>query len=254
MRQLRTIVCALFALAFAPAAQAETYRLQYEAAVLGVVVLGTASYELTTSASRYAARANLRTSGLARLFDQTQITATSTGTLTGAAVSWARYDISHAYANKFRRIRLDRANGAVSAQVTPAYRDLGAPAATASQQNGSFDPLSGVFALGRQIGAARACQGAVLVFDGRQHYRLAVSPIGQGTFNGGGYQGPALNCRFRYEPIAGFGANTDRSRIPVADAWFALPAQPGFAAPLRLTVPTPLGQAQLDLRGYERAP
>jgi hypothetical protein len=90
------------------------------------------------------------------------------------------------------------------------------------------------------------------VFDGRQHYRLSVSPIAQGTFNGGGYRGPALNCRFRYEAIAGFSASFDRSSIPTADAWFALPAQPGFAAPLRLTVPTPLGAAQLDLRGYER--
>jgi hypothetical protein len=110
-----------------------------------------------------------------------------------------------------------------------------------------------MFALGRQIGAARACRGAVLVFDGRQHYRLSVAARGQGNFNGGGYNGPALNCQFRYEPIAGFGASFNRSNIPVADAWFALPAQAGFAAPLRLTVPTPLGAAQLDLRGYERA-
>jgi hypothetical protein len=90
------------------------------------------------------------------------------------------------------------------------------------------------------------------VFDGRQHYRLAVSPRGQGNFNGGGYNGPALQCAFRYEPISGFSANFDRSRVPVAEAWFALPAQPGFAPPLRLTVPTPLGAAQLDLRSYER--
>jgi hypothetical protein len=233
-------------------AHAETYRLRYEAAVLGVVVLGTASYEVTASPSRYAARANLRTSGLARLFDQTEITAASTGSLAGTAISWSRYDISHAYASKFRRIQLNRAAGGVTAQIAPNYSDLGRPPATAAQQNGSFDPLTGVFALGRQIGAARSCQGSVLVFDGRQHYRLSVSPIAQGTFNGGGYQGPALNCRFRYEAIAGFSANFDRSSIPSADAWFALPAQPGFAAPLRLTVATPLGAAQLDLRGYER--
>ena len=241
------------ALLWAGAAQAETYRLRYEAAVLGVVVLGTASYEVTTTPTRYAARANLRTSGLARLFDQTQITAASTGTISDAGISWSRYDLSHAYSRKFRRIRLDRAAGGVTADIAPRYTDLGSPPATAAQQRGSFDPLSGVFALGRVIGEARACRGAVLVFDGRQHYRLSVSPIAQGRFNGGGYNGPALNCRFRYDPIAGFSANVDRSRIPVADAWFALPAQgSSFAAPLRLTVPTPLGSAQLDLRGYER--
>lgn len=253
MRLVHMAACAFVAAGMAVApAHAETYRLRYEAAVLGVVVLGTASYEVTASPTRYAARANVRTSGLARLFDQTEITATSIGLLSGAAISWSRYDISHAYASKFRRIQLNRAGGGVTAQIAPRYGDMGAPPATVAQQNGSFDPLTGVFSLGRQIGAARACRGAVLVYDGRQHYRLSVSPIAQAAFNGGGYRGPALNCRFRYQPIAGFSTNVDRSGIPVADAWFALPAQAGFAAPLRLTVPTPLGAAQLDLRGYER--
>ena len=75
MRLFSLLAFALcFGFAAAPA-RAETYRLQYEAAVLGVVVLGTASYDVTASPSRYAVRANLRTSGLARLFDQTEIAA-----------------------------------------------------------------------------------------------------------------------------------------------------------------------------------
>lgn len=251
MLRLISLVAAIFAMC-APA-RAETYRLNYEAAVLGVVVLGAASYEITASGERYAARANLRTSGLARLFDQTQISAASVGSLgSGGAIAWSRYDLSHSYSGKFRRTRLDRGAGGVTASIEPTYRNMGSPAATSAQQRGSYDPLTGVFALGRQIGVARACRGSVLVFDGRQHYRLAVAPRGQGTFNGGGYNGPALNCTFRYEPISGFSEGFDRSRIPVADAWFALPAQPGFAPPLRLTVPTPLGSAQLDLRSYER--
>lgn len=241
-----------FAVMGAPA-RAETYRLNYEAAVLGVVVLGTASYEVTASPSRYGVRANLRTSGLARLFDQTEITATSIGAVSGAAINWTRYDISHAYSRKFRRIQLNRGAGGVTAEVSPRYGDLGAPPATAAQQSASFDPLTGVFVLGRQIGAARACQGSVQVFDGRQHYRLSVAPIGQGNFNGGGYTGPALNCRFRYEAVAGFSSNFDRSAIPTASAWFAIPEGAQFAAPLRLTVATPLGQAQLDLRSYQRS-
>lgn len=246
------VVVAACAVLAAGAAKAETYRLAYEVEVLGVVVLGAASYEVTANASRYAARANLRTSGLARLFDQTEITATATGAVVGGDVSWARYDISHAYSGKFRRLQLSRANGAVSVQANPPYRDFGRPPASAAQQGQSLDPLTAVFALGRQIGAARACEGAVLVFDGRQHYRLAVAARGQGSFNGGGYTGPALNCLFRYEPISGFNAGFDRSRIPVADAWFGLSEGSSFAPPLRLTVPTPVGSARVELRSYER--
>lgn len=235
-------------------ARAETYRLSYEAAVLGVVVLGAVNYEVTASPTRYAVRANIRTSGLARMFDQTEITATTTGALSGGAISWSRYDISHAYSGKFRRIRMNRDAGGVSAQIDPAYGAMGNPPASGAQQRGSYDPLTGLFALGRQIGVARACSGSVLVFDGRQHYRLSVTPRSQGRFSGGGYNGPALNCNFRYQPIAGFTESTNRSNIPTADAWFALPAQPGFAAPLRLTVPTPLGSAQIDIRRFVRNP
>jgi hypothetical protein len=250
------ILLALSALVFAVAAEsahAETYRLRYEAAVLGVVVLGTANYEIAATPGRYAVRANLRTAGLARLFDQTEISATSTGAIAGSAIAWTRYDLSHAYANKFRRIRMNRGGNGLTAEINPQYGNMGDPPANATQRSQSYDPLTAVFALGRQIGAARACRGSVLVFDGRQHYRLAVSPRGQGQFNAGGYRGPALNCTFRYEPIAGFAMSAEeRARIPVADAWFALTSQPGFAPPLRLTVPTPLGAAQLELRGYEQ--
>lgn len=241
------------AVMFAAPARAETYRLHYEAAVLGVVVLGEASYEVTANANRYAVRANLRTSGLARMFDQTEINATSIGAFNGSTPNWTRYDLSHAYASKFRRVQLNRAAGAVTRAISPDYRDWGTPAASTAQQIGSYDPLTALFALGRQIGFARACRGSVLVFDGRGHYRLAVSAKSQGTFNGGGYNGPAVECNFRYEPIAGFSMSAQqRAQIPVAAAWFALPAQAGFAAPLRFTVPTPLGAAQLDLRRYEQ--
>lgn len=249
---MRVLFAALAAVLFlAIPAKAQTYRLGYSAAVLDVIELGTANFDVAVTANRYAVRAGLRTSGLARLFDQTEITASSIGGVSGSALNWTRYDISHAFAGKFRRIQLSRPGGRVSAQINPRYSDLGSPAASAAQQAASYDPLTGLLALGRAIGTARACSGAALVFDGRQHYRLRVSPRSQGRFSGGGYNGPALNCILRYEPIAGYSAAARGDPIPTADAWFALPALPGFAPLLRLTAPTPLGAARLDLRSYE---
>jgi len=250
---LRWISALAFCLLFvATPAHAETYRLRYEAAVLNLVVLGTANYEVATTPTRYVVRGSLRTSGLARMFDQTQITATSSGSIASNGVVWTRYDISHAYSGKFRRIQMSRNRHGVTARVEPVFRNLGETPVTPSQQMTSYDPLSGILALGRQVGTARACRGAVLVFDGKQHYRLTISARGQGRFSNRAYSGAAVNCTMRYSPISGFAADFDRSRVPAADMWFAL--QPGstFAAPLRLTVQTPVGAAQLDLRGYER--
>lgn len=252
LRVLACIVSAVAALAFAPQARAETYRLQYEAAVLGVVVLGQVNYEVTANPSQYAARASVRTSGAARIFDQTQIDATVGGSVAGNALHWSRYDLSNAYAgHKFRRTQMTHA-AAVTSTIAPHYVDMGRPPANAAQQASSYDPLTAIFALGRQIGAAHACSGSVLVFDGRSHYRIAVSPRAQGNFSGGGYNGPSVTCVFTYTPIAGYSLNEQRAHIPQAEVVFALPAQGAFAAPLRMTVPTPVGNAQLDVRSYQQ--
>jgi hypothetical protein len=252
MRRFFSIALTVWLIAAAPAA-AETFRLRYEAVILGVIALGEAGYEVTASPNRYAARASLRTSGAARLFDQTNISAAVSGSLSGAAIQWERYDLSHAYAHKFRRTSLRREAGAVVAEVTPPFRDMGAPPASVSQQAASFDPLTGLFALGRQVGAARACRGSVLVFDGRGHYRLTVvARGGQSRFRGGGYDGPGLTCTLRYAPIAGFNMSAaQRARIPEGEILFGLTGQSGFAPILRLTAPTPIGPAQLNLRSYE---
>ena len=235
-------------------AHAETYRLQYQAVILGGVVLGDVSYEVTSNAASYGVRASVRTAGAAQIFDQTQISATTGGAIAGNGLVWGRYDLTDAYAgHKFRRTQMTHAGAAVTSQVTPRYTDMGRPPATAGQQSGSYDPLTAIFALGRQIGAARACSASVLVFDGRQHYRLTVTPRSQGNFSGGGYNGPSLTCAFSYQPIAGFTLTPQqRAHIPQAEAIFALPAQPGFAAPLRLSALTPVGTAQLDIRSYQK--
>lgn len=234
--------------------RAETYRLDYDVAVLNVVVLGTASYQVTASESRYAVRANVRTSGLARLFDQTEINAATSGSVSSAGLNWSRYDISHAYEGKFRRVQISRgAGGVLNAQITPNYREWGNPPASPTQQRTSYDPLSALFALGRQVNARQQCRGAVFVFDGLQHYRLSVSGGASRQYVGGGYRGPALVCQFRYEPIAGFDLTAaERARIPVGEAIFALPTGASFAAPLRLSVPTPLGSAVVEVRNYSR--
>ncbi|MFT3729142.1 MAG: DUF3108 domain-containing protein [Terricaulis sp.] len=248
MRRIFGAVIVALSLMTAPAS-AEVYRLTYQAQVLGVVVLGTANYEVAVSGQRYALRGGVRTSGMARMFDQTQITATTTGTLAGPSILWSRFDLSHAYANKFRRVQMTHAGSQVATQIAPVFRDQGHPPASAAQRANSFDPLTAIFALGRQVAAARACNGSALVFDGRGHYRLSVTPIAQVNYNSGGYNGPALQCQFHYQPIAGFPKAPQH--VPAAQAWFAL--QPGFAAPLRIQVPTPVGIGVVQLASYQHS-
>lgn len=250
MKALHVLLVVLILLV-APRAHAETYRLRYEAQILGLLTIGAASYEVSVAqGGGYAAQGGVQTSGVARLFDQTSIRASASGQVGARGVVWANYLLVHAYANKSRRVDMRRTPGDIETIIAPRYGNMGTPPATPAQRANSYDPISALFALGRQVAATQSCSGRVLVFDGRQHYRLATSGGVRGTFNGGGYQGPALRCALRYEALAGYTDLAEARRAPEAEAWFGLGGD--FAPLLQLTIPTPLGPARLDLRGYER--
>ncbi|MGE0047271.1 MAG: DUF3108 domain-containing protein [Hyphomonadaceae bacterium] len=249
------LLCAI-AVCLAQPARAESYRAEYEAAVLGAVVLGRATIAGASANGRYQSTATLRTSGLAALIDQTNITASATGLITPRGIAWTGYNLSHAYARKFRRVVMRRAGGGIQTTITPRFGDMGDPPATRAQQTGAYDPVSALFVLGRLVGQNRTCTGTVRVFDGRQLYRLSLLPRAVGTFRGGGYAGPAVSCTMRYTPMAGFRMSAaERARIPAATAWFTRPARVGQTAlPLRVTVPTPVGAAQLEIRSFRYTP
>jgi hypothetical protein len=81
---------------------------------------------------------------------------------------------------------------------------------------------------------------------------MTLSPRSTGTYKGGGYEGKAIVCHLKYEPVAGFKPMTaeDRQNIPVGEIWFAEPGASGFAAPVRIEIPTPLGPARLDIKRF----
>jgi hypothetical protein len=238
------------------AASAQTVRLTYGASLMNVVPLGEARIDATWTTRDYALRSSLKTSGFARLFDDTEIRASASGVVAGVGLGWSRYALEHAYAGKFRRIAMTRTARAVTSQIAPRYSSMGAPPATMAEQLASHDPLTAFVTMGRAVGVQNACAGDFRVFDGREHYRLVLSPKARGRYAGGGYTGGALVCALRYAPVSGFKAQTaaERARIPVAEIWFASPATQGFAAPLRIAAPTPGGELRVDVASFSITP
>lgn len=241
----------LFALAapFGAAAAPAQFSLEYDASIQNVVSLGKVTLRGAIGPAGYSAAATVQTSGFARLFDDTKISASAAGKVSAQGLSWSSYQLSHSYARKFRSISMQRGAAAISARIAPAYRDMGAPPASLAQQMAARDPVTTIAEMARAIGASGKCAGTFAAFDGKQYYTLTLSPKASGTYEGGGYRGKALVCALRYQPIAGFKpmSAAERARIPVAEIWFAQPAVNGFAMPLRVQVPTPFGAARLDL-------
>jgi hypothetical protein len=249
MNGLRTILRALASLAVLGGgeARAAEFNLEYNASILSVVELGKLGLRGKIGPSAYNAAATVQTSGLAALFDDTRISASSAGAVGASGLGWSSYSLSHAYAKKHRNVTMTRAGGVVTAKIQPAYGNLGSPPASEAQKAGARDPVSTMAELGRSVAASGKCAGAFATFDGKQYYTLTLSPKAKGQYRGGGYNGEALVCALRYAPIAGFKMTAaERAKIPVAEIWFAKP-KAGFAAPLRIEVPTPIGPARLDL-------
>ncbi|MDX2277153.1 MAG: DUF3108 domain-containing protein [Hyphomonadaceae bacterium] len=250
-------VALAWCLALLAPAHAETQRfsLDYAGSAWGLISVGGARLDIELQEDgAYSASGTVRSGGIAALFLRTQIEVAAEGEIDDGSVRWERYSLEHFYDNVHRHINMRPTSATVQASISPLYPDgWGTPPASDAQKRAARDPLSSLIAMANDVGATRRCQGDYMTFDGRWLYRLEVRGGEQHEFESGAYMGPALRCRVRYFPVAGF-APTDqgyRDPPPPGSVWFALIEGERFAPPVRASMPLPLGTAQLTLRAME---
>jgi Protein of unknown function (DUF3108) len=253
---VRTVVAALLGLAvvFGASARADSYYLEYEGRAYGLFGLGRVALTIDLGPERYTASVALRSAGLLSLFERTTLNATSVGVISSGVPRSISYVLDHAYSAKRRQIRMSWRSDGVEAVIEPSYRLWGDPPASAQQQLASRDPLASFLAMGAAVGQSRRCAGAFPTFDGRFHYRLELSGGRVTRFDEGGFEGQVLRCGLTYVPIAGFEADDGggEGRIPRGEMWFALLEGDGFAPPVRVSSPLPLGEVAIVLRRLRR--
>ncbi len=247
MRLLAAILCALALIA--PTAHAERFSLEFRGAAFGVLPLGETHLDIDVRDDAYTILARMRSAGLLALFERTRLTAQAEGLIGPEGVAWRRYELDHHYSRKHRAVLMRRLDAGIEATITPNYVVWGEPPANEAQRLASRDPLSSLVAMGVDVARTRACAGDYLTFDGRFHYRLEVRGGEVRRVDDLGYDGPALRCRLRYVPVAGFEPNDNgrRVRIPEGEIWFALIEGSNFAPPVRASAPLPIGRAGLQL-------
>lgn len=251
---MRALLFLLFC-AFATPATADRYALTLEGYALGLAPLGTITFDADVSEDSYAVRATLRSSGLLNLFERTNLRAESSGLIHESSVFWRSYDLDHHYSRKHRAIAMRVGeDGAINAEITPAYRLWGDPAASDEQRRRSRDPLSSMVAMAVDVAANRRCSGAYPTFDGRFHYLLELGGGEIDDFDRGGYDGQVLKCSLSYIAVSGFERrDAGRRRIPRGEVWFALVPDSRFAPPVRISTPLSAGGAVIRLTSFRRA-
>jgi hypothetical protein len=254
MTRLALALTTLFLAPAAPAA-ADRFAIEYEGAIYGVLDLGEIYLDLTVDEQTYDVTAKLRSGGLLRLFEPTDLVGQASGAVTDNRLTWSRYDLDHSYSKKRRVTSLRRdENGAVSAQITPTYRLWGDPPASEAQKSESRDPLSSIVAMGVDVANGAGCTGSYPVFDGRHRYDLVLSGGREGQLNRGGFKGRAIKCKLRYVAVAGFNPSEQdsRARVPNGEIWFGLVEGAKVAPMVRALIPTERGRAGISLKRFDR--
>ena len=124
---------------------------------------------------------------------------------------------------------------------------------TAAHVKNVLDPLSAIFFTARtdKLNAdGSVCPGRIPVFDGKQRFDLQLShkrTVKVKTRGKGGYRGPAVVCRIKYVPIAGYKPGSSgiefMSETDDIEVWLIKVPGYGRYVPYYVKIPTPYGTA-----------
>jgi Protein of unknown function (DUF3108) len=217
----------------------------------GGVTLGKVDLNTTIRGAQYHSVSNLQTSGIVNAFWQSEIQATSTGTLAAKTVEPGLYDSYYTgRADKKQEVSLTYENGAIRLYADPAYPLTGYEVPPA-QQKGTFDPLSAItfFVSGVGSSADNPCGVLLPVFDGRRRYDVAFTKVKDTTvsLDNGLYKGPAVLCEMKYKQISGYKPRVlkDAAKFPLIQAWITtMPSAvygKRYVVPLRVWANTEYG-------------
>ena len=218
----------------------------------GGVTLGKVDLNTTIRGDQYHSVSNLQTGGVVNAFWQSEIQATSTGTVAPKNFHPGLYDSFYTgRSDKKQEVSLTYdGTGPVRLYADPPYSTTGYEV-TPDQQKGTFDPLSTITYLVSGFGtdASNPCGLTLPVFDGRRRYNIEVTKIKDTTvsMDNGLYKGKAVLCQIKYRQLAGFKPKVlkEGASFPVINAWVAVfpSAITGrnYTVPLRIWADTTYG-------------
>lgn len=140
---------------------------------------------------------------------------------------------------------------------------------TAAHVKGVLDPLSAMFFTAKSSNPnpdGSVCPRRIPVFDGKQRFDLVLShkrTVHVKKRKKGGYAGPAIVCRIKYVPIAGY--KPDNSGVKYMaerddiEVWLIPVPNKDMYVPYHVILPTPIGTAsaitaafQIEIPGLQK--
>jgi hypothetical protein len=235
---------------------------RYNATLAGIK-LGQGTWIVDAGADQFMAVASGMTTGLARVFGKGEGTGASRGLVKGSEFSPTSYSSSVTTGKKTEEVRITLNAGAVKdfdvAPPTPPS-SLRIPVTDAHKRN-VFDPMTASLVRVQGNGdllAQENCQRHTGIFDGRMRYDLTMAFKRFDKVKVKGYEGQVLVCAVYFAPLAGHIPDRPAIKYLVAqrdmEVWFAPIAGTRVLAPVKLSIPTPLGTGELEATQFVSAP
>ncbi len=123
---------------------------------------------------------------------------------------------------------------------------------------GAMDPMSALMLISRKGRSHRsACNRTIPIYDGKQRFNLKLSykrSVRVNRHQSGGYAGPVIICRVKYQPISGYKPHKKDIKFMVRnrniEMWLMpLPNSRNYA-PYRFILPLPVGTADAYLTRF----
>lgn len=195
--------------------------------------------------ANYSISGTMRTSALSDMFSKTRGNASVSGALSKDRFQASRFSVAYTSGKKAQRTEIEFNNGNVkSATNTPERRKKGGDwvPVSAKDLRAVLDPLSGLLL----PASGRACPRSLPIFDGQSRVTLHLSPKGMRPFRTKGFKGDAVVCSIRFDPQAGYRKSSSAikylKKLKSMEVWFAKHERGGYYAPVRVKVPTKVGQ------------
>jgi hypothetical protein len=227
----------------------------YSVTFLGIPVANS-TFNSTFEGDAYSVKGAVSAAGLARLFDDTRGSVSSSGHFSGEGVRPSRFHADYTSGRKASTIDIRFAAGKVaSTKVAPAPKKRGEDwlPLRPGDLSGVADPIAATMV--RADGLDEVCGQTVRMYDGEMRADLALSHVSKGKIAVKGYEGPTVTCRMAFRPVSGYRKGRraleflkHKSRITVT---FAPLGQTGVYAPIHATVGTEIGTITIRARRFE---
>lgn len=233
---------------------AQSFHVDYSISILGLNI-GRTSFQSTIDGDRFRLTGSLTSSGIAKIFDDTQGTTAVNGTFGQALARPESYLVNYTSGSKQKKTEITFEGGTVTRtenvpplKVKPQWVALaeGDLAAVA-------DPISATMV--RAASLEEVCNNTLKVYDGEMRADLALSLVGVERAEAQGFSGNAVTCRARFVPVGGYRDGhksiefmKNKSKILIA---FAPLGTTGIYAPIKATASTEIGTLTIQARRFE---